>query len=219
MLNKPPERFSKYAAHGAYHWKQYDQNTKYRRHADRVVKWIEEDMILDIGAGDGKITALLEAAGKHAYGIDNEPEGVRLAQEKGANVALMDAYKIPYPDALFEAALMADVLEHFERPVEALREALRVISGRLYISTPPKRPDGKLTDRYHYQEWTPDELRELVEGVYGEETHDGALRGVGFRLDGEILVLPEEKTMYARFRKYVTWTECRGTPSASPSPS
>lgn len=180
--------FRKYHDHGAYHWRQYDQNTKYRRHADRVVEWIEEDMILDIGAGDGKITALLAEAGKNPYGIDNEPEAVRLAQEKGANVALMDAYRIPYPDGTFEAALMADVLEHFERPIDALREARRVISGTLYVSTPPKRPDGKLTDRYHYFELSPVELKNLVESI-------------GFVLVGEIDVVERDKVQYARFRK------------------
>jgi ubiquinone/menaquinone biosynthesis C-methylase UbiE len=180
--------FPKYSQKGAYHWRDYERGTKYRRHADRVVQWIEESFILDIGAGDGKITSLLCAAGKKAYGIDNEIEAVRLAGEKGVCVSLMDAYKIPYPDGLFEAALMADVLEHFERPLEALREARRVTSGSLYISTPPKRADGKLTDKYHYVEWTPEELKALVEGV-------------GFELVGEILVIAEEKTMYARFKK------------------
>lgn len=180
--------FRKYHDHGAYHWRQYDQNTKYRHHADRVVRWIQEDMILDIGAGDGKITSLLCEAGKHAYGIDNEPEAVRLAEAKGACVALIDAYSIPYPDGLFEAALMADVLEHFERPIDALREARRVIRGPLYISTPPKRADGKLTDKFHYTEWTPIELKNLVESI-------------GFVLEGEIDVVERDKVMYGQFRK------------------
>lgn len=180
--------FPKYRKFGAYHWKQYADNTKYRRHAGRVVQWIEEHFVLDIGAGDGKITSLLAEAGKQAYGIDNEPEAVRLAQEKGANVALMDAYNIPYPNGLFEAALMADVLEHFERPTDALREARRVISGSLYVSTPPKRSDGKLTDKFHYQEWTPLELTRLVEQA-------------GFALVGEIDVVTADKVMYAKFRR------------------
>lgn len=180
--------FPKYRQFGAYHWRQYDQNTKYRRHADRVVKWIEEDFVLDIGAGDGKITSLLSEAGKDAYGIDNEPEAVYLAQGHGANVALMDAYNVQYPDGVFEAALMADVLEHFERPTDALREARRVISGSLYISTPPKRSDGKLTDKYHYFELSPAELVTMV----GQ---------VGFALVGEIESFPEEKIMYGKFRK------------------
>lgn len=183
-----PPSFDKYKKWGAYHWKFYDDNTKYRRHADRVVKWIEEHFVLDIGAGDGKITALLEASGKKVYGIDNEPEAVRLAQEKGANVALMDAYNIPYPDNLFDAALMADVLEHFERPTDALREARRVISGSLYVSTPPKRSDGKLTDKYHYTEWSPVELVKLVEQV-------------GFALVGGVDVVTADKVMYAKFRR------------------
>lgn len=186
--HRPPSRFLKYEKFGAYHWKQYADNTKYRRHADRVVEWIEESFVLDIGAGDGKITSLLEAAGKNAYGLDNEPEAVRLAQEKKANVVLMDAYSMPLPDNLFEAALMADVLEHFERPTDALREARRVISGSLYVSTPPRRSDGKLTDRFHWQEWTPLELTRLVEQV-------------GFALVGEIHSIPEEKVMYAKFRR------------------
>lgn len=180
--------FPKYRKFGAYHWKQYADNTKYRRHADRVVEWIEESFVLDIGAGDGKITSLLEEAGKQAYGIDNEPDAVRLAHVMGANVALMDAYNIPYPDNLFEAALMADVLEHFERPTDALREARRVISGSLYVSTPPKRSDGKLTDKFHYQEWTPLELTGLVEQV-------------GFALVGEIDVVTADKVMYAKFNR------------------
>lgn len=180
--------FPKYRKFGAYHWKQYADNTKYKRHADRVVQWIEETLVLDIGAGDGKITSLLAETGRSVVGIDNEPEAVRLAQEKGANVKLGDAYQMIYGDEHFEAALMADVLEHFERPVEALREARRVIRGCLYVSTPPKRPDGKLTDKYHYVEWTPEELRNLVESV-------------GFKLVGEIESIPEEKIMYAKFRK------------------
>lgn len=121
-------------------------------------------------------------------GIDNEPEAVRLAQEKGANVILGDAYSIPFPDGAFESVLMADVLEHMEFPTDALREARRVLTKRLYITTPPKRPDGKLTDKYHYFELTPLELQTLVEQA-------------GFTLEGDIMVVPEEKVMYARFRR------------------
>lgn len=175
--------FPKYAKHGAYHWHFYDKNTKYRRHADRIKEWVKEKNVLDIGAGDGKITHLLGI-----QGVDNEPEGVRLAQEKGANVVLGDAYHLPYKDEEFEAVLMADTLEHFERPLEALGEARRVLSDCLYISTPPKRSDGKLTDKYHYFECTSDELITMVEIV-------------GFKVEGEILVIPEEKTMYGKFRK------------------
>ncbi len=83
---------------------------------------------------------------------------------------------------------MADSLEHLERPVDGLLEARRVLTKSLYITTPPKRADGKLTDKFHYQEWTPDELIDLVQSC-------------GFVLDGEVRVFPEEKVMYAKFLK------------------
>jgi ubiquinone/menaquinone biosynthesis C-methylase UbiE len=184
-MHIPPKHFDKYLRAGAYHWAQYSAGTKYRRHADRVAEWIKEKVVLDIGAGDGKITSML---GPYCVGIDNEPEGVKLAQEHGVNVILGDAYNLPYRDGEFESVLMADVLEHFEFPEKALAEARRVLQQYIYITTPPKRPDGKLSDRYHWIEWSPEELKALVEAQ-------------GFELIGGILSIPSEKVMYGRFRK------------------
>ena len=181
----PPAHFDKYSRFGSYHWKQYSDGTKYKTHADRVAAWIKEDYVLDIGAGDGKITSLL---GPRTIGIDNEPEGVRLAQQHGVSVIYGDAYNLPWPDGEFDSVLMADVLEHFEFPEKALREARRVLSQYIYITTPPKRADGKLTDRYHFREYDPTELKKEVEAV-------------GFMLDGAIDVVIKDKVMYARFKR------------------
>lgn len=173
--------FTKYHKLGAYHWKMYDdKNTKYSRHADRVKEWVKEKNVLDIGAGDGKITSLL-----NAKGIDNEPEAVRLAIEKGANVVLGDAYHLPYNDEEFDSVFMGDVLEHFEFPRQVLKEARRVLKEYAYIVTPEK---GTNNDKFHYQEWTPEELKELVESE-------------GFKLEGEILVVSKDKRIYGKFKK------------------
>lgn len=173
-------RFTKYEQYGAYHWKQYADGTKYKAHADRVKDWVKEQHVLDIGAGDGLITSLVGAAG-----IENEPEGVRLAVEKGANVIEGDAYNLPYQDNTFDACMMIDVIEHFDRPLDALKEARRV-APVLYVNTPPKKDDGTLTDKFHIQEWSPAGLVNLVESV-------------GYKLDGCVMVYPKEKMMYARF--------------------
>lgn len=175
-------KFTKYHKFGAYHWKQYEQGTKYTRHADRVKEWIKERNVLDVGAGDGKITSLLGARG-----VDNEPEAVRLAREKGVDVVLGDGYHLPFKDNEFEAVFMGDVLEHFEFPREALREAKRVLRTYLYLATPEK---GTNNDKFHYQEWTPPELKELVESE-------------GFALEGEILVVPKDKRIYGKFKKII----------------
>lgn len=172
--------FTKYQTYGAYHWQQYEDGTKYKVHADRVKKWVKEKKVLDIGAGDGLITHLLGAKG-----IEYDPTGVRLAQEKGVDVIKGDAYNLPFPDKSFEAVTMIDVLEHLDNPEKALKEAKRV-APILYVNTPPKKDDETLTDKFHVQEWSPAGLVEVVEKE-------------GYRLDGHVMVYPKEKMMYARF--------------------
>jgi ubiquinone/menaquinone biosynthesis C-methylase UbiE len=126
---------------------------------------VQEKKVLDIGAGDGKITSLL-----NAKGIDNEPIAVKLAQEKGVDVILGSAYDLPYKDEEFDSVFMGDVLEHLEFSRKALQETRRVLKKYLYLVTPQKGTNKK---RFHYEEWTPEELKILVESE-------------GFKLEGEI---------------------------------
>lgn len=157
-----------------------DPNTKYHRHANFVKDWIEERNVLDIGAGDGKITHLLNITG-----VDDDAEGVRLAKERGANVVLGDAYSLPFGDESFTSAFLGDTLEHMEFPEKVIREARRVVTTFLYIANPIKGMDS---DPFHYQEWTPEELIELVEAR-------------GFKLVGEVLTVKRDKRDYIKFLK------------------
>jgi ubiquinone/menaquinone biosynthesis C-methylase UbiE len=175
--------FNKYRRLGAYHWDLYKKNGHYRKHVARIKEWVEEKNVLDIGAGDGVITSYLKI-----NGIDNDIDAVRIAKEKEANVILASAYSIPYKDEEFESALMIDVLEHMEYPEKALQEARRVIKDYLYIATPPKNLIPGKIDKYHYQEWTSDELKSLVENQ-------------GFNLEGEFLIVLNEKCIYGKFKK------------------
>lgn len=174
--------FTKYQKYGDYHWRQYAAGGKYKAHADRVKEWVKEKNVLDIGAGDGLITHLMGAKG-----IEYEEEGVHLAQKHGVDVIQGDAYALPFDDDSFEAVTMIDVLEHFEDPWKALKEA-RKVAPVLYVNTPPKKDDGTLTDRFHVQEWSPAGLCAVVEAE-------------GYQLDGPVIVYPKEKMMYARFTR------------------
>ncbi|MBI2634982.1 MAG: class I SAM-dependent methyltransferase [Parcubacteria group bacterium] len=175
-------KFDKYRKKGAYHWKMYDEDRYYREHAHRIKEWVKEKNILDIGAGDGRITHLLGI-----IGVDDEPEAVRLAIEKGANVVLGDAYNLTYKDEEFDSVLLVDTLEHFEFPEKALKEARRVLKYYIYIATPPRGMLGRM-DKYHYQEWTEEELVKFVEGQ-------------GFTLEGRTLLVLKEQCIYAKFKK------------------
>lgn len=168
--------FTKYRDKGAYHWREYARGTKYKKHADFVKKWVREKNVLDVGAGDGLITYLLGATG-----IEYEQVAVDIARTIGVNVIQGDAYAL---EGSYDAVTMIDVLEHFGTPEKALSEA-RKVAPVLYIATPER---GMVNDPFHVQEWTREELP-----VFMAEN--------GWTLDGEVIVTPEHKSMYARFTR------------------
>jgi len=172
--------FNKYEKRGAYHWKEFNQNTAYRKHALIVQQWISSGRTLDIGAGDGLITSLIDAEG-----IDDNETAVKLAKEKGVNVILGDAYGMPYKKNIFDNVLMGDVIEHLKYPAKVIDQIKKVLKpkGRLYIVTPPK--GGKM-DKYHYKEYTPEELQQYIEN-FGFKTMN-------------VTVRPELKRMYLEFQ-------------------
>lgn len=177
-------RFTKYEKHAAYHWRQYVRGDKYRKHADRIKQWVHEKNVLDVGAGDGLITYLLGATG-----IEYEPTAVAIANAIGVKVLHGDAYMLPFEDNSFDAVTMIDVIEHFDKPEDALREAHRV-APVLYLATPER---GMVNDPFHVQEWTREELPVF-------------LRQHGWVLSSEVDVVPEHKSMYARFNRDIPHT-------------
>ena len=153
--------------------------TRYYRHVQKVKDWIKEKNVLDVGAGDGCVVAALGI-----MGVDDEPEAVRLAQEKGANVILASAYNLPFEDKEFDAVFMGHTLEHIKHPGIVLEEVRRVLKKYLYIVSPI--PRGK--DKFHYNEWSMEELKELVEGY-------------GFKLAEPMSRLKGDDGIYAKFKR------------------
>ena len=176
--------FTKYQKRKAYHWREYVLGGKYRVHCDFVKNWVTEKKILDVGAGDGVITYLLGAKG-----IDNEDTAVRIAQTIGIDIELGDAYKLSFDNDSFDAVTMIDVLEHFDRPEQAIAEAFRV-APILYIATPERQPEQPVRDKFHVQEWTRSELVEFM-------------KNNGFLIDGEMHFAKKGATMYARFKRNI----------------
>ena len=176
--------FNKYKERGAYHWREYEQKTKYGLHAEKVSKWVRhEGRTLDIGAGDGLITHLI-----NGEGIDDDETAVKLAQDKGVNVIIGDAYNLKYFDNVFDNIFMGDVIEHLEFPDDVIKGVKRILkpNGYFYVVTPPAVPTG-VQDKYHYREYKPDELIDY-------------LKEYDFNIIGEIQVIKEYKRMYGLFK-------------------
>ena len=87
---------------------------------------------LDIGCGIG------QNLWGDSLGIDLNLTYLKATKAQGKEVVVADAHHLPFRDCSFGFVIMSEVLEHLERPAEALEEARRVlrIGGRAFISTP-----------------------------------------------------------------------------------
>ena len=107
------------------------------------------ERVLEVGCGSGVFLPLLAHAvgpGGRVVGLDHAPAFVaevraRVAAEGlDGSVAVEegDAYRLPFPDAAFDAAHCERVLMHLDDPTAALREMRRVVrpGGRVVAVEP-----------------------------------------------------------------------------------
>ena len=85
------------------------------------------ESILDLGCGDGALTAQLVAAGANVRGFDASPELAAAARARGLRVDVGDGHALPYT-AEFDAVFSNAALHWMKRPAEVVtgvRRALR----------------------------------------------------------------------------------------------
>jgi SAM-dependent methyltransferase len=85
------------------------------------------ERILDVGCGEGTLTRKIMERGAEVLGVDDSPEMVRFAREKGVDAVLMDAAEMPFVaefDAAFSNAVLHWVLEK-EQAARAIFRALK----------------------------------------------------------------------------------------------
>lgn len=110
--------------------------------------------VLDIGCGDGTYTLELFDRGmpSRIHGIDAADEAIKIAQQKiGLRKVIFTkqiADTLPYESKSFDIAHLRGVLHHMERPLEGLREALRVAKKLIVIEPNGNNPIVKLIERF-----------------------------------------------------------------------
>ena len=98
--------------------------------------------------------------------VDNAPELVAHYRTQGINIALGDAYQIPFSNDYFEGAFCCWLLEHLSEPARAISEIYRTLKPGGYASVivPSPRDMVAFYDDYtHIRPFTPVSLQQLAQ--------------------------------------------------------
>ncbi|MBN9264683.1 MAG: methyltransferase domain-containing protein [Hyphomicrobium sp.] len=119
----------------------------------RITDHIEEEVIvalvepvfgkrvLDVGCGDGLLSARLAQEGAQIIGIDNDPRMLDAARRRAGGAKFRPTFvggsaeALPFPDGLFDIVVAITVLCLLSDPEKAFREMSRVLrpGGRIVI--------------------------------------------------------------------------------------
>jgi SAM-dependent methyltransferase len=98
-------------------------------------KYLQRHMsVYDVGCGDKPFASFMKGRVREYVGVDVE-DGFYDAR----HIDLIgDAYSVPVPTESVDAVISSQVLEHLERPLDALTEAHRILKpdGLLFLSAP-----------------------------------------------------------------------------------
>jgi SAM-dependent methyltransferase len=90
--------------------------------AGGVIEWLDAkagERILDLGCGDGQLTARIAASGAIVTGVDTSAEMVEAACARGVDAQKASAESLPYADASFDAVFSNAAL-HWVRDQDAM---------------------------------------------------------------------------------------------------
>lgn len=138
--------------------------------------------LLNVGAGQGTFSQLLEARGFAVTSVDPSREAVALLGSRvRGEVLAASAGELPFADASFDGAVLGEVLEHIDDDLGALREVARVVrpGGVIAVSVPANPAWFGPSDEWagHVRRYTHEALLELCAGA---EVEVEQLRAWGF---------------------------------------
>jgi trans-aconitate methyltransferase len=176
-----------------------------------------KEHLLDIGCGDGKVTALLanHLATGRVLGIDSSPEMISLAEKSFSTMTpnlsfrLLDAVKLCFDqkfDVIFSNAALHWVLDH--RPVlKGMYQALKP-GGRVLVQMGGKGNAGQVIRAVEgvmkaekWQQYFMDFI--FPYGFYGPDEYGPWLEEAGFTIEN-IGLVPKEM-IHGNREKFIGW--------------
>ncbi|HEX6660035.1 MAG TPA: class I SAM-dependent methyltransferase [Ilumatobacter sp.] len=106
---------------------------------DRLLDGLQPEVVVEIGAGEGRITERLVARFPDATVVGLDLPATNLAEEWDEIEVPMffgDATRMPFVDASIDLVVGLEVLEHVPQPERALADIARVCRGTAVLSVP-----------------------------------------------------------------------------------
>jgi SAM-dependent methyltransferase len=104
-----------------------------------IVEPFDASSVLDAGCGEGEtIARLSDVLPRRVSAIDILEESVAFTKRRlpFVEASRQSIYELPFEDGAFDLVLSLEVLEHLDRPSDALGELTRVGSRNLVLSVP-----------------------------------------------------------------------------------
>ena len=162
-----------------YHWGMpWFYAVRHSRPIDLIRHSLPGASVLDVGCGDGRLTALLAEHAQFVCGIDNQDKPLRFArlivEQPHVHFIKYDGDSFPVRDGSFDVITCFDVIEHIPPDqvpalLSAIAKALKP-GGSVYFTTPNRRSLrsrvlGHKLNVKHYQEFELNELLGVIRAV------------------------------------------------------
>ena len=130
----------------------------------------DETNLIDLGCLDSKIPQYMKRANGYYLGVDmaiKAIEAMYRSYQSQVDFRVGDIYNLPkdFKDR-WEYAILGEVLEHLDRPQDAIKEAFRILKpgGTLAISVPllEENEPGALDAERHIWSFSEEDIRQMV---------------------------------------------------------
>ncbi|MEJ5338621.1 MAG: class I SAM-dependent methyltransferase [Aquificaceae bacterium] len=142
---------------------------------------------LEVGVGSGRFAQALGVQ----YGVDTSLNLLKKAKERGVRVVRAGAEKLPFRDRTFHAVLIVVSLCFFEKPLEALLEARRVLKDSGILLLGLVLSESPWADFYRQKAEQGHPLYSVARFYSFEEIRNMLSRS-GFKISGVLTTLFEE---------------------------